>query len=437
MSNAMDGYRFCRLFVVLYVVTAVTSCGCTTGIVSRHSSLTRHSIPASRFPEELIARRRNDLVPIDLTLLQQQMPPEHLIGPDDILGISTENILEPEGQLPNVYWAAEDSVQQRVPTAGHPIRVALDGTIDLPYILPIRVAGMSLSDATEAVRKAYMDAQLLSRERERVAVTLIRPRSEHIVVIREDSGATRAIHHGTEVLSQRGSGDAIDLPAFKNDVLHALTATGGLPGIETFNEIWIFRRGYSQDPDGARIMGMIQAGEDPSVVIDLDSCRHYCLRIPLRVPVGYVPTFSPEDILLHDGDVVYVTSRQEIDYFLAGGLLNGGKYLLPRDRDADVFDAIAIASSSAFGPAGNNAAANNFRVGPGNIIPATRVIVIRKLETGEQVKIRVDLIVAANDPRERILIQPGDVVILQYKPSELLGNIALNIVNLNYVIPNR
>ena len=61
-------------------------------------------------------------------------------------------------------------------------------------------------------------------------------------------------------------------------------------------------------------------------------------------------------------------------------------------------------------------------------------MVLRTLDNGEQVKILVDLRVAFNDHRERINILPRDMIVLRYKPRELMANIALNFVNFNYSI---
>ena len=95
-----------------------------------------------------------------------------------------------------------------------------------------------------------------------------------------------------------------------------------------------------------------------------------------------------------------------------------------------------MANGNAVGPAGINAVATNFRNGPGNIVPPTRAIVVRRLADGRQIKIRVDLRAALDDPRERILIQPEDFVLLKYTPGEIATNLALNFVNVGYAIPN-
>src|SRR5207244_4076953 len=58
------------------------------------------------------------------------------------------------------------------------------------------------------------------------------------------------------------------------------------------------------------------------------------------------------------------------------------------------------------------------------------VTVVRKLSTGGQVPIRVDLRKALRDPRERILVQPGDVLILQEKPGEAVARYLTSVFRL-------
>ncbi len=53
-------------------------------------------------------------------------------------------------------------------------------------------------------------------------------------------------------------------------------------------------------------------------------------RIPLRLPVGTVPSVAPEDVVLEDGDIVMVSPRDN-DFFYTGVLLPGGQWPLPRD----------------------------------------------------------------------------------------------------------
>ncbi len=137
--------------------------------------------------------------------------------------------------------------------------------------------------------------------------------------------------------------------------------------------------------------------------------------------------------MLKTGDIVYIQSRDD-EVFFTGGLLPGAQLPLPRDRDLDIIGAMAMATAAAGGPAGANGSSLNFRSqSPGGIINPTRAIVIRRLPNGEQLKIRVDLNRAVVDSRERIIIQPQDFVMLQFKPSEFAGNFLLSLAHTNII----
>jgi hypothetical protein len=63
-------------------------------------------------------------------------------------------------------------------------------------------------------------------------VSLVRPRLSHILVIRQDSGGLTLRAAGAGVLgnTERGTGQALDLPVYENDVLNALALSGGCRG---------------------------------------------------------------------------------------------------------------------------------------------------------------------------------------------------------------
>ena len=142
--------------------------------------------------------------------------------------------------------------------------------------------------------------------------------------------------------------------------------------------------------------------------------------------------FIQEDVLLNDGDIVYVRAREE-EFFYTGGLLSGGVIPMPRDHDIDIVEAIALANGAVGGAGGASGVAVIPARGPGNIIPPTRATIVRKLPNKQQVTIRVDLVKAVRDPKHRVVIQPNDLVSLHYKPGELGANSALNMVNFTYI----
>jgi hypothetical protein len=143
------------------------------------------------------------------------------------------------------------------------------------------------------------------------------------------------------------------------------------------------------------------------------------IRIPIRLGPGETPNICEEDITLYDGDIVFIESRDS-EVFYTGGLLGGGEYQLPRDRDLHVLEAVSIAQSRV-GQGGSGAMSSPGGVSSLNgdvTISPSRVIVRRRLEDGRIVPIEVDLYRARLRPEEDILIQPRDLIMLQYKCGE-------------------
>src|SRR5262249_55787987 len=155
-------------------------------------------------------------------------------------------------------------------------------------------------------------------------VTLMRPRKYRVLVVREDGG-TAGVPAGPGLAngigaslvgaSHKGTGVTLELPAYENDVLNALTQSGGLPGTDARNEVLVQRKP--------------KRGQPPEVI-----------RIPLRLRPGEPVPFRAEDVVLRSGDTVTVEARNA-EVFYTAGLLGSGQYPLPRDYDLDVIQAIA------------------------------------------------------------------------------------------------
>jgi protein involved in polysaccharide export with SLBB domain len=406
--------------------------GCVTGI------------PARRVPRELLAVTRADTVPIDMVRLRQDPPKAYHVEPRDILGIYIEGVLgggaKDEGSPP-VQFPERGGLP---PSIGYPIPVREDGTISLPLIDPLKVGGVSktITDIEQMIRQAYTSPKrLLPEGKERIIVTLMRRRTYQVIVVREDAVGMQNVNSydpnglaGQPFLlgtSKRGAVYAVDLPAYENDVLHALAQSGGLPGLDAKNEIQIrrgqFRSATNRDEMIAALRAMPPCDpccpQPPNIPPDPN-----VTTIPLRLKPGQRVFFAQKDIILDNGDVVYIPANPA-DFFYTGGLLQGGQYQLPRDVDIDVLGAIALAR----GPIGSGQNSGFGTTGLGGLIPPSEVIVIRTTQCGDQIPIRVNLNKALTDKRERILIQPGDVVLLQYTPAERIGNAILGTVNFNFL----
>jgi hypothetical protein len=146
----------------------------------------------------------------------------------------------------------------------------------------------------------------------------------------------------------------------------------------------------------------------------------------MRLPPGVIPSFRAEDIILEDGDIVYIESR-EAEVFYTGGLLPGGEFKIPRDYDLDVVAAMALTGGGISSPQQRGGGGGGMG-GMGQLfggVPPGMLYVLRKTPCNGQITIEIDLAKANVDPRERILVQPGDILILRFKPSEEILNFGL------------
>jgi protein involved in polysaccharide export with SLBB domain len=385
--------------LVFLSVCALAVCG-SAGCASLTNPVA-DGIPVRRLPEEVLGRPRTELHQIPLNLLRINDPGEYKLDKGDVLGIVADEVLTKMDQpIPVQFVPNPNSNKSAV--QGLPVPVQDDGKIVLPGLDPLDVRGKTLPQVRDMILDQIINKkQLVPKEKARVLVDLIQPRHYRVIVVREDAqpysptfanaGITAAVLGGTK----RGSAFSLQLEPGHNDLLQALTQTGGPPGLEAKNEVIIRRGKY-----------------DPA-----DPAKGY-VRIPLRARVDQPITFTEADITLNDGDTVLIEARDTEVYYTAG-LLGSAQIPLPRDYDLRVIEAIAQVR----GPLINGSFSQNAFVasavnsGLGNPTPSL-VTVIRRLPNQQQILIRVDLNEAFRDLRENILIQPGDLVVMQERPSE-------------------
>jgi protein involved in polysaccharide export with SLBB domain len=425
------------------LVLAPLVCGVLSGCAALTNPVA-NGLPARRLPPELLAVPKEGTRPLPLTLLRQKPPEAYRLGPGDVIGIWVEGVLGERNQLPPVQVPESRNLP---PVLGFPIPIRSDGSLPLPLIEPVDVRGMTIEEAQAAVQNAYTKREILKAGRERVLVALMRRRVEQILVFREDAGTTGAQPSGTALGNRsigttfgsggtatslkRGTGFAVDLPAYENDVLHALAQTGGLPGLDAVNEVVIQRGSFQDSTDREALMQGLEACRERSLPTSVAAGR--TVRIPLRYRPGEFPSFRPEDIILHTGDIVYIEAR-EAEFFYTGGLLPAGQFVVPRDYDLDVVQAISVVAgpidSGGLNPINLSGTLLNGGIG----FPSPSLVsVVRRTPGGGQVAIRVDLNRALRDPRERILIQPKDVILLQETPTEALTRYFTEMFKFNFL----
>ena len=393
------------------------------------------AIPADRIDRHFLSEPREGLCPVSYTSLGQEKPQAHIVGPGDSLSVYVYGVVPPTTDetpvlqrfqsLNQQYYPPHGSIVQ--PTAGIPMSVDADGTMEFPLIGRLPVQGLTIPEVADLVAESYRNKDIIQKDKERVSIALILPRVKRVVVLREDTPSPNVelLPPGQVDHIHRGSGEVIDLPIYENDVLHALAATGGLPGTDAVSEVWVFRRDHipAHMPLTVDQLNTLADGYEEGT--------HSVIRIPLKGhPCDDLP-FTPEDVVLNEGDVVFVPRRQK-DYFYTGGLLPGARIPLPRDEDIDVLEAIALANGSTGGPLGLSGTTLSGG-SPGHMIKPSRVNILRELPDGRQVQIRVDLARAMQDEKQRIYIQPGDIVMLNFKPHQAVFNGLLNFVNFTVV----
>src|SRR5581483_8726455 len=257
----------------------------------------------------------------------------------------------------------------------------------------------------------------------RILVSLMRPRTYHVLVLREDSPTSQQGVVTSQLggsgpeyvsISRKGTGWDLVLPAYQNDVLTALAKTSGLPGTDAVDEVIVERNTPQSERSWLQIAQDFETNGTPTC-----ASGGPIIRIPLRVRKGTPLQIRPDDVVLRDGDVVYVPAREE-RLFFTGGLLPPGQHILPRDTDLDVIEAVARVR----GPMVNGAFSTSNLAGtmllPGLGQPSPALLsVIRRMPDGcGQITIRVDLDRAMKDARERLLVQAGDFLILQELPEQ-------------------
>ena len=409
--------------------------GASTGCQLHLNSWAGDSIPANRLDPNLFGCSRDGMKPTPQNMLSQPPSAEHLIDADDVLSVYVYGVFPPRpDDTPTItqqqglnqrYYPPHGSVV--APATGLPIKVEAGGILDLPLIAPLVLRGLTTQQATEAIRNAYHEMDVIVESHARITVSIIIPRTKRIIVLREDAADSRMSVGSASSVEQthRGSGQIIDLPIYENDVLHALTASGGLPGSDAANEAFIVRASGGWTEQFLQVENPLDAVlEGSGMGVPVESFGNAVVRIPLSIRNGESITFGPSDVILHEGDVLFIPRRRE--YYYTGGLLSGGRVPLPRDEDLDIVEAISMIGASPGGPMGKDG--TSLASGRHTILrSATRAIVLRKLPDGRQLNIRVDLDRAMHDPKERLRIQPDDVVMLYQKPTAAVLNAVLNI----------
>ena len=372
----------------------------------------------------------------DITYLQHPGTKAYYLDSGDVLGIFIEGVLGKLDSNPPIQMPAPGS--DLPPSMGYPVVVQRDGTVSLPLVKPISVRGMTLEQAEQRIANTYRGAnsrgERILRDTNRIIVTLQRERTVRVTVIRQDnsrsaSGLNRGTFNSQAVSNrsdQSGRGTVLQMPAYKNDLLHAMLQTGGLPGVNAKSDVRVLRSqsqyggssSYRQTPStqspfprtGPASLSNRSSSARPS--------NYYRPPAESRISIRGGAVTNRANSVLQNGDVVLIESKPT-EVFYTGGLLRAGQYLLPSDKSLNILEAVAIAGGST-AP----------RSGPLGFprFPASELTIVRNRPGANSQNIRVDLQRAYSDPSQRVLVRPGDTLILNYKPQEQAGNVGIGVL---------
>ena len=409
----------------LAMMAACAVAACLTGCAA-FTNPVANGVPVRMIPDELLAESRENFELIDLAKLRRPPLEEYTLDVGDTLGIYVEGIIGDASTPPPVNLP---STPEEPPAIGFPFPVRAGGDVSLPLIEPVKVVGLTIEQAERAVIKQYRDAAIFRAEEAnpRIIVTLLRPRTIRVLVVRED-GSTPQITVRNQSLRGLGSsstsigggggssGDALELPIGQNDLLTALTSTGGLPGPNAEQEVVIYR-GYATG-DSLANCGVCNLPQPDALVDSGAGEDRRVIRVPLEKRCGAVVNIPQRDVILEDGDILTIRAR-EPELFYTGGLLPASEQALPIDYDLTVVEAVLRSQGPLINGGLNSSNLNGAIVGNGVGNPSpSQLSVLRQLPHGQQVNILVNLNEALRDPRQNILVMADDILLLQENRDE-------------------
>lgn len=266
------------------------------------------------------------------------------------------------------------------------VRVAQDGSVDVPLIGPAKVAGMEAHIAGQAIAQAGVERQIY-----------VRP----YVTVEIETKAVRSV----TVLGAVNEPGVHELPYGNCNLVTALAAAGGLSE-ESSTEVEIIRQ--PTDNYSGLASEEFNTGDNvqlASYQSNRSSAAAGGSARPLQVMRMDLADGKPQthaDTRLVDRDVVKVIPRAEEMVFVTGLVRTPGQYEMPLDQDVHLLDAIAMAG--------------------GQSSPvADKLLVIRRVKGQPQpVVINASLSAAKRNGKENIRLAPGDTVSIEQTPTTVI-----------------
>jgi polysaccharide export outer membrane protein len=259
--------------------------------------------------------------------------------------------------------------------------VAADGTVELPVLGRIPVAGVTPDASHQAVVQACYREGVSGKPL--VQVSLEKPR-EHRVIIH---GAVS--RPGVYTLSRENS-----------DLVSALAAAGGLS--KEAGEKIVIQSRHTLAPGASSRSDIVPAAgwsEEANATGEPKEFNFPADRREIQLTSTDRTKLASAE--LHDGDVVTIERRDPPSIVVTGIVTRPGRYDFPIGQEFRILDAVAMAHGV------------SYKV-------LDRVMVCRKVRgRNERAVIEVNLRDATRNQAENILLMPGDIVSVEANPKVL------------------
>ena len=338
-----------------------------TGCHGSNHYYATNSAFGQRMPDSLRLAKRSNPQTVDLSKLASGTGGSETIGAGDVLEVQIAAGLQEDDQST---MAA---------------RVANDGTIALPMIGLLNVAGVEPQGAESLIRAEAIRRQLYHNPT--VTVTVTHKRMNKVRVL----GAVKAP-------------GLYELPPGASDVVSAIAAAQGLEKdagqhVEVRNP---YRPNTAERPAVAGIPGQPLSTVSNSS-LSSNGMNSYSIDLISAAKAG------DGQYIVQDGGVVMVEKRDPAPVYVGGLVKTAGRYDYPIGQDLHLLDAISLAG------------------GPSNQL-ANKIYVIRPVVGAKDpAVIEISYRDAKRSADSNILLGPGDVVSVEQTPGTVFME-ALNLI---------
>ena len=363
-----SGTRFSYRLTVPILLILILCSGCNSGVYR-----------VSNLPAECLAPSPVNPESIDLAGLTETTISREIIQLGDVLEVTMVN-----------------NYENMTPTTT-PVRVANDGTIAVPLVGKVSVAGLEVQQAEQVIAAESVSRGIFRNPC--ITLTMKQCQTNRITVV----GA----------VDKPGT---VDLPRASSSLLSALVAAGGLSK-DADSEVEIRRTDASNLPQNQVQGGTLQAADRTgNNLLPASYQQEQALAAPsaaIKVNLKTVGAGTEKLPELHDGDVVYVAKRTPKPVYVIGLVRKPGEFPFPMNQEIRILDAIALAGGC------SNPLAEN-------------VLVIRRPPgKTEPIRIAVSL-QAAKQGQDNVALAPGDTVSVEQTPATVVMDFIQNFIRVGF-----